>query len=126
MAKITKKEFSECYEQAKLIFDGKQTKEKAIEILTDASVIGMKKSSATYYVNAYLNMRLGKTYQKTINNDATRYYLEHIYSDNGKEALKIALQALQGHLDYYDSQGKGRLVLLQIMHDFFIDEILNK
>lgn len=124
MSKITEKEFSACYEQAKLIFDGKQSKEKSIEIL--ANNYGMKGSSATYYINAYLDMRVGKTYQKTINNDATRYYLEHIYSDNGKDALKNALQALQGHLDYYAQQGKGSLVSLQIMHDFFQEEVANK
>lgn len=71
-------------------------------------------------------MRHGEKYTKTINNDATAYYLEHINSDNGKVALKIALESLQKHLDYYSKQGKGNLKLLQVLYDYFVDEIVNK
>lgn len=86
----------------------------------------MKKSSATYYVNAYLKMRQGEKYTKTINNEATIYYLQHIQSDTGVDALKTALDALQKHLDYYSKQRKGNLQFLQELHDLFIEEVLNK
>ena len=126
MGKITEKEYSVCYEQAKLVYEKKKTKQDVVNFLSKKDGLGMKKSSATYYVNAYLNMRHGEKYTKTINNDATVYYLEHINSDNGKVALKIALESLQKHLDYYSKQGKGALKLLQVLHDHFVDEIVNK
>ncbi|MBQ9205866.1 MAG: hypothetical protein IJ158_04050 [Treponema sp.] len=126
MAKITEKEYSNCYEQAKLVYEKKKSKLDAVNFLSKKDGLGMKKSSATYYINAYLAMRDRKVYQKTINNDATKYYLEHIYSENGKEALEIALQSLQKHLEYYSKQGKGELKLLQVLHDYFVDEIINR
>lgn len=125
MKEITEKEYSACYELAKLVYDGKQTKKVAIEILSRKDGLGMNKSSATYYVNAYLAMRTGKTYTKTINNNATEYYLEHIYSENGKDALRIALKSLQGQIDYYSKLGKGVLAFLQALHAFLEEDVIN-
>ena len=109
-----------CYMQAKSVFDGRLTKKTAVGNLTDKTKIGMKKSSAIYYLNAYLSMRTGKTYKKTINEDATRYYLENILKDDGKVALKLALQSLEQHIQYYSIQGKGELQSLKTMHDEFV------
>ena len=124
MARISEREYSACFQQAEYVFNGiKEKKEAVIYLMKE---VKMKKRSAESYINAYLCMRAGQCYKMTINNNATLFYLDHIYSENGKTALKLSLQALQSHLNYYSMQGKGNLVFLQKLHDYFVLDVLNK
>lgn len=126
MAVITEREYSVCYEQGKLVFEGKKSEIDAVRFLSSPTGLGMNKNSAKYYIAAYLNMRRGLLYKKTINNDATGYYLKRIYAENGKDGLRTALIALKRHLDFYSKQAKGNLVLLRNIYDCFMEEIVNK
>lgn len=126
MSNITEKEYSACYEHGKLVFEGKESEIEAVRFLSNPTGVGMNKNSAKYYVTAYLKMRCGGLYKKTINNDSTRYYLERIYAESGKAGLRIALIVLKRHLDFYSKQGKGNLVLLRNIYDCFMEEIVNK
>lgn len=54
-------------------------------------------------------MMQGKKYTRTINTEATRYYLENIHKDYGVDQLRIALKAVEQHTDYYGKLGRGNL-----------------
>ncbi len=121
--RITEKEYSLGYEKAKLVFDKKETMSNAVDFLSDKEGLNMKKSSARYYLDAYLCMRNGIIYQNTINESATKYYLEHIYSENGEDALKLALESLNAHVSRYSEYGKGKLQSLNNLYEEFKNKI---
>lgn len=126
MSCISEKEYSSCYEQGKLVFEGKKNKKDAIEFLSAENGLAMNKRSAGYYLNAYLCMRQGKYYKMTINNEASKYFLDQIYLDNGIDDLALALKAMQEHISYYSRLKHGNLQLLQQLHDKYVKEVLNK
>ncbi len=80
---------------------------------------GMKPGSAGDFINNFKAMMEGKEYQRTLNGEATRYFLENIRNDFGDEALKTALKACQKHIKYYASLGNGNLRNIErIMNEF--------
>jgi len=76
---------------------------------------GMKIGSANDYITVFLEMMAGKEYHRTINNYATRYYLENIRDDFGNEALNKAVFATDRHTKYYGTLGKGNLTGIERM-----------
>jgi tetratricopeptide (TPR) repeat protein len=56
-----------------------------------------------YYITAYLQMRNGRAYDMTINGEATEYFLQHIYDEEGYDALQTALRAVEAHLAYQEN-----------------------
>ena len=55
----------------------------------------MNEFSASIYIDVYCNFRKGTLFDRTINEDAYRYYLKNIYVELGDEGLKMALQSLK-------------------------------
>lgn len=45
----------------------------------------------------------------SMNEAATKYFLDSIYQEDGQSELKKALISVFGHLDYYESLGHGKL-----------------
>lgn len=117
---ITYNMIAACYAQGRKVFLGEITKADALEYLTSTK-IGMKKSSAIYYLNAYFAMRNGECYKKTIKGMATFYFLSQILNDDGKDALRLALCSVQKHIDYYKTTNDGEnLKSIQETHDEFM------
>jgi hypothetical protein len=54
-------------------------------------------------------MMTGKQYKRTINTEATDYFLDNILKDYGIQKLEIALKSVREHVDYYEKQSKGKL-----------------
>lgn len=107
MGKITNEMVYHSYELAKKVYDKRISKQDAVYELS--TKYGMNKGSATDYINDYEYMRKGDVYERTMNEFATDYFLNHIYQDNGKLALRNALISVEKHLKYYESLGKGKL-----------------
>jgi len=63
----------------------------------------------SFYTSAFLYMMEGKEYKRTISLFATRYYLEHIRQDFGKDTLDKALEAVRKHIQYYKSKTGSNL-----------------
>ncbi len=93
----------EIYYYAKAVHEKEILREDAFKAL------GIKSSSAGMYFDAFKLMLNGKKYQRYINADATDYFLEHILQDYGREGLQLALKAVDGHIKYFNSLGKGHL-----------------
>ncbi|WP_370979729.1 HNH endonuclease [Agaribacterium sp. ZY112] len=103
--KITGTQISEAYLKGKLVFEERLALSDAINDLVSNGA--MNKSSATDYVRNFLQMMKGMEYQRTLNFNATEYFLSSIYKDYGEKYLTLALSSVQKHLDYYEGIGKS-------------------
>jgi len=105
---ITRLQIERAYQLGKQVHAGGIDRQAAIADLH--SNHGMDDASAQMYIEALVRMLDGETYKRSINMEATRYYLERIYNDLGSGALEKALISAEGHVDYYDSLGGARKV----------------
>lgn len=79
----------------------------------------MNRNSARFYIQAFLAMMDGRRYEKTINKEATIYFLEKIREDFGSKALKTALSSVKQHVDYYEaSEGKLLPSIKKVYQEF--------
>ena len=94
----------------------------------------MNPSSAHGYIEIVKHMLNGRQYTRTINAQATEYYLEHIYELYGVSKLKTAVEAVRKHLDYYlttkiSQQKAVRTILeryiLKVEEHFEVDDLDN-
>jgi hypothetical protein len=105
--KITKEIIVRCYYYAKKVYQRQIDRTTATNNLF--SELGMNQGSAGDYIEAFGTMMNGERYTRTINTEATSYYLENIKNDYGLDQLKIALNAVDLHTKYYGNLGRGQL-----------------
>jgi 5-methylcytosine-specific restriction protein A len=91
----------ELYYFAKELHEGRISREDAF------SSLQVKPATAGAYFDDFQQMREGDVYQRTMNAEATEYFLVHIHKDYGVAGLRLALQAVDKHVRYYDSLDKG-------------------
>ncbi len=109
--KITMKMSKGAYEIAKKVYSGQMTRnEGKIEI---NRVTGMNEGSAQAFISIFLAMMNGEEYKRAFNNDTNKFLLESIRQDFGEASHNNALNAVQKHIDYYSTLGKGNLSGLQ-------------
>ncbi|NOU99519.1 hypothetical protein [Paenibacillus planticolens] len=109
--KITMEMSKGAYEIAKKVYLGKMTRgEGKVEI---NRVTGMNEGSAQAFITIFLAMMNGEVYKRAFNNDTNKYLLESIRQDFSEGFHKKALNAVQKHIDYYSTLGKGNLTGLQ-------------
>lgn len=109
--KITMEMSKGAYEIAKKVYSGQITRnEGKIEI---NRVTGMNEGSAQAFITIFLAMMNGEEYKRAFNNDTNKFLLESIRQDFGQDYYKNALNAIQKHIDYYSTLGKGNLSGLQ-------------
>lgn len=99
MGKITNEMVHCSYETAKKVESGLLSRmDGRIKIANES---GMDVGSAGDYITAFLAMRNGECYKRTINLYATEYYLEQIGLDFGRDAQRKAAKAVVEHVQYY-------------------------
>ena len=92
---------SVAYDIGKLVYSCKVGRlEGSIEICRRT---GMNSGSASDYITVLLAMLKGECYKRTINQYATKHYLENIGTDFGTEAQKVAAKTTLAHVEYYKS-----------------------
>lgn len=106
-------EIEVCYEAAKSIYPN--TARIAEEAEKVHASTGMNKSSAKYYIKNFFLMCEGKKLGRCMSEEATRYYFEHIYDEFGAEALRSALDSLQGYLN---ADGQNHPGLQKLVNQF--------
>lgn len=84
----------------------------------------MNQDSAGDYIEAFRLMMNGERYTRTINTEATRYYLENIKNDFGLDQLNIALKAVDLHTKYYGNLGRGHLRSIEKIDDEYKESFL--
>lgn len=73
----------------------------------------MNEGSAQAFITIFLAMMRGEEYKRAFNNGTNKFLLESIRKDYGEDYFKNALNAVQKHIDYYSTLGKGNLKGLQ-------------
>lgn len=116
------------YDVAKKIYERSITNKAGLDILE--STHGMNRNSASDYVHNYACLIEGKRFTRTTNAYGTRYFLEHIYADGGRNRLLNALSALRQHIDYYETVGNANVITRKNTYEEFarlamIDERTN-
>ncbi len=115
--KINKEIIESMYLQAKAVYEGELSIIDAQAVLVDS--FDMDAGSARYYINNFQKIMAGECYQRTMNGLATNYFLEKIHSDFGNQKLRLALDAIEKHIDYYETFGKGKLQNIRKIHEKF-------
>ena len=106
------------YEIGKKIHQKEISRSEGLNVLTD---LGMKNSSANYYVYNYIYLVTGELFTGTINSYATDYYLMKILEDKGNEGLETALLSLSQHLDYYEDKSKASVKKRRDIYDKYFE-----
>lgn len=115
--KISNEMVEQAYLLAKKVYNHEAPRNDAKFQINSAS--GMEPGSAQDYITVFLAMLDGQEYRRTINTYATKYYLENIKKDFGIETLKKALNAVDKHVKYYKTLGKGSLKSIEnILKEF--------
>ncbi len=108
LAQISETDVRHAYSTARLVYDGTLTEREGIENLVKTR--GMNGASASDFIRNFAQMMKGKSYHRTLNRYATRYYLENIISDYGEAAGYSALSATRAHIIYYEGVSKSRAI----------------
>lgn len=99
------------YEVAKKVYSGQLTRsEGKFEV---NKTTGINVGSAQVFITIFLAMMEGEEYKRTFNNDTNKFLLESIRKDYGEYTFKNALDAVQKHIKYYSTLGRGNLTGLQ-------------
>ena len=106
MGKIKLEDIKESYEIATQVYEGILDRKKGLDILSSK---GMNRNSASDYINNYKCMRKGKIFTRTLNKQATQFFLGKMHQMYGDEGLEKALKSLYFHLEHYEPKG-GKLV----------------
>lgn len=95
------------YSQSILVTQGKLTRTEAVDKIVTYS--GMNEGSAKDYVVGIGKILSGELYKRTFNTEATDYILTRIRQDYSTSVYDKALNAIELHIDYYESLRHGRL-----------------
>lgn len=109
--KITLKMSKGAYEIAKKVYSGQITRKEGKFEINKAT--GMNEGSAQAFITIFLAMMEGEEYKRAFNNDTNKFLLESIREDYGEKSFQNALDAVQKHVKYYSTLGKGNLTGLQ-------------
>lgn len=104
--KISNDVIPQIYLLAKQIHEAQCDKKTAIDSINKLQL--MNDNSASIYFSIFHNLMNGVPHKRAMNEFSTRYFLENIYSDFGKQKFLLALQSTEGHVTYYNSLGKGK------------------
>ncbi len=114
--KITLDVIKEIYPLAKNVYEKHIKLDDALDQLEKT----MYRGSALMYVNVFKAMREGESYTRTMNTTATCYFLEQIRKDYQEEGLKLALKALNAHIEYFEGFiGTGKMKTIRQIRDEF-------
>lgn len=103
-SKITENNINQVYKISKSIY------KHEIDFNTGLTILGkeMKRSSAKMYMNAFMKMMMGESYQRSISSLAARIFIDRIREDFGNEYSRKAIKSLEANLEYQKECGMGR------------------
>lgn len=105
---ITNHMIQTSYEYAKKLYHKEIQQSQALNKIVEMS--GMVRGSALAYINNFGKMMIGEEYHRTMNEDATDFFLSNIYKDYGEDKLRLALWSVKLHVKYYSKQRNVNLV----------------
>ena len=103
--KIQNESIPAVYEAAVDVYQGRISKDDAVEhLVRDYPLNPTSVSNMILNLDGMLN---GKTLKRSMNDFTCDYFLRQIREDFGQQAFNTALQAVEQHVNYYESLGRG-------------------
>lgn len=100
---LTTDHIESAYRIAGQVMDkGLLVKQGVTQLVTE----GVGAAYAQDLINVYRYMRSGRCYHRTINVEATDYFLRQLFEDGGAAYLLPAINATHQHIDYYEKLQK--------------------
>ena len=81
---------------------GFSVKQGVVQLVSE----GVGATYAQDLITVYRCMRLGRCYHRTINVEATDYFLRQLFKDGGADYLSLAISATHQHIHYYEKLQK--------------------
>lgn len=113
---LNKVMIEQLYQLAKNVYLGKISMAKAKE--NAEYLYGINPRTAEGYIRDLAHMLAGEKYIRTMNEQATRYFLDNILKDFGKEALSASLMAICKHKEYYEHKVSKQRYLERVLKDY--------
>ena len=111
---IDSNKICELYNVSKDVFEDIMEMKNALTYLSE--VHDVNQNSARDYISNFQKMINGLVYERTMNKEATEYFIKKIDEDYGGQGLKNALTALELHLLYYEKLGRNSQPALWTIH----------
>ncbi|VGO22314.1 HNH endonuclease [Pontiella sulfatireligans] len=103
--KISMEAIVNIYRQAKLVYSGSLSRKEAVGQAMQFG--GMSDASARDSIQNLHYMLAGRKYARTMNIEATKYFLRNIHADFGTAGFQEAVSAVKLHIEYYASLPNG-------------------
>ncbi len=88
------------YNIARDVYEGRKELEQAVKCLD--KYWGVPFGTSRMYIVAFISLKDGKLY-KEMHIPVLCYFLEQILIDDGKDGLRIALNTLSWHIDFFEN-----------------------
>ena len=118
---ITSQQIETAYLVSAKIFDKALSVESGVNSLIAEN---LNPNSARDFINNYRAFRHGKLYQRTLSQKATDYFLKRISMDNGIDDLRLAIQAVTQHINYYENLTSTNLPSLRRIVERYTAELI--
>ena len=115
--KINDEMIEESYIIAKKVYNKELTLTEGANKLSKQCKMDV--GSAKDFIFNFRCLVTGQRYTRTMNGNATRYYLQNIFNDFGFDLLQRALQAVNAHISYYENLDHGRLNNIRSIYNDF-------
>jgi len=112
---ITSEQIEQAYKYSKDVFEERIEKNQAINDLHILHHLNM--GTARDFINQYEWMLRGQgeKFKRTMSFASFKYYLNHIGSDNGLDALKVAIGTVKQNIEYYETSHSRMVGVRQLI-----------
>ena len=100
---LTHDDVDKLYVVSRLVYRGEMAADEAAAKLMNYTPTSEYQNRITFAM--YIGMRNGRTFHHSLSDDIIVYFLERIAEDEGKDALKKALNATYGYAGFKNSVG---------------------
>jgi predicted HNH restriction endonuclease len=105
------------YDISKRYYNKELKRSEGIEKLYS---VGMNRGSAFIYMQVYQHLLNGEVFTRTLSAESFNYFLQQILSDFGENQLAIALDALERHIEYFESIKNYKMGLVREVYNKFV------
>lgn len=106
------------YEISKAFYDQRLTRQEAINKLHEQ---GMNEGSAFIYLLVYRYLIEGQSFTRTLSAESFDYFLGKILSDFGMDQLYLSLNALEKHIEYFETKKNFKMGLVGGIYRKYLD-----
>ncbi|OXI94940.1 MULTISPECIES: HNH endonuclease [Burkholderia] len=99
-SKITNEQINAAFDVARQVYQGGLTASVGATQL--AREHGININSATALIRDYRHLRKGECYRRTLSTPAADVFLHRIFTEDGVDALALAVTAVWAHIAYYE------------------------